>query len=1006
MESYSVQAVLSAVDAGFSSVFGKANSTVQTFGQKTGSALQSVGKVSTTMGLAVGAGTMAAIKSFGDFDESINKAAVIGGSSNKALAGNMKDLEKEALSLGKTLPISSEDAGNAMVEMARNGANIKDLKTEFPAISKAAAVAGEDLSNTATTVQQAMNIWGSGSKNAAKDSATLAIVANKSNATIGDMGQVFANVGSTAKTMGYSLKDVGISAGIMTNAGIPAAQASQDLNNAFTHMYKPTDSARGVMTKLGLSFTDASGNMKPLKSIITDVAKATDGMSKSEKLAALNTMFGTAGAKAMLPLMDATYKKTKKNKGSWDEFGASIDKGAKTYARANKYLSDNSSNMTKNVGQSIGQMKDAFDALIKTSIGSLAPQIKAVANALGDFATWLTTSKSPMASFTKKLIALSPIIAIALIGFGLLSTALGKLISAFSAPTKALSAFRNGTGAAGKASTASAGQIAAMGVKALGIGAGIGIAAAGLALFAMGVAKLASTGTKGLVALAAMTASIAVLAGVFALLGSRLDTALPGMIGLSATMLSAGAGALMFGAAIALAGVGVNQASQGIMTLTKAFVLLGSNAKMIVPTLTAIGVGLASMITGFVTTLVAATPQVATSFMQMLVSVGQTVLTYLPQMITLGTQIIVSFIQGITVALPQIMTATVQLIVAFLNGITVGLPQIMASAVALIVAFINGLATGLPQIITAGVTLIVNFLEGLAQGIPQVITAAVDVIVSFINGIASNLGQIIDAAVNLIGSFINGLVAAIPNIVDQGYKAVMSFVEGVGYMIGKALTSGGDLINNFVTGIINGMSRSRGGGSKNGSAVLEGIKGHVNDLISAGGDMIAGFVKGIADAASSVVKTAARVAKGAVNAVKKALGIHSPSRVFKNEVGKYIPLGMAKGIDKSAGAVNQSVSALASSAAVQIPTPTMDTRAFASQIAGANASLQNQVSSSVNGSLSVASPQADETNSLLRQLVNKNSDIVLDSGAWVGHTASSYDQVLGNNANMAKRWGR
>ncbi|WP_273711443.1 phage tail tape measure protein [Leuconostoc mesenteroides] len=441
MESYSVQAVLSAVDRNFSQAFKDAADSTQTLQQRSGKALTAVGKSSALVGAAVGVMAGKAIKSYGDFQDSINQAAVIGGSSNKSLSGDMKGLEKVALSLGKTLPVSAKDAAQAMIEMARNGASVGELKKEFPAIAKAAAVSGEDMTATATTVQQAMNIWGGGAKNAAKDSATLAVVANRSNATIGDMGQVFANVGTTAKNMGFSLKDVGIAAGLMTNAGIPAAQASQDLNHALSQMVKPSKYAKATMQELGLSYTDAQGNMKPLKQIIQETAKATEGMSGAQKTAALNTLFGAAGAKAIAPLIDSVGKKAQKSGKGWDSFSSSIDKAAGSTAKANKYLTDNSQNMTKNVGQAIDQMLDAFDALIKTSIGSIAPQIKAVANAVGDFATWLTTSKSPMAGFVKGLIAWSPIIAGILLGFGALSLAAAKLIPIF---TTLMTVFRVG----------------------------------------------------------------------------------------------------------------------------------------------------------------------------------------------------------------------------------------------------------------------------------------------------------------------------------------------------------------------------------------------------------------------------------------------------------------------------------------------------------------------------------------------------------------------------------
>lgn len=413
-------------------------------GQRIGGAMQKIGKASTVAGVAVGAMSVSAIKSYGSFQESINKAAVIAGSSNKSLKGDMKALETEALSMGKTLPISAEDAGNAMIEMARNGASIKDLKTEFPAIAKASAVAGADLAGTATTVQQAMNIWGGGAKNAAKDSAILALNANMSNAEVEDMGQAFANVGSTAATLGIGIKDTSTAIGLMSNAGLGAAQGSQDLAHALTLMARPSDVAAGEMEKLGIKYTDAQGKFKPFPQILKEVAKATDGMSKSQKIAALTNLYGAAGAKAMLPLLIQTEKKTKSGKSGWDAYSDSLGKVSSSAQAANKYLSDNSSNMTKNVGQSIAQMEDAFDAVIKTSIGSIAPQIQSVASALGNFATWLNKSKGPMASFVKGLIALSPVIAGVLVVFGLLTSGIGKMLTNFKSIVGAAKAIGGG----------------------------------------------------------------------------------------------------------------------------------------------------------------------------------------------------------------------------------------------------------------------------------------------------------------------------------------------------------------------------------------------------------------------------------------------------------------------------------------------------------------------------------------------------------------------------------
>ena len=1221
MESYSVEAVLSAVDKNMSSGFAKAASIASSMGDKIGAVTKGIGKSMTVVGAAITAFGVKTVSSYGDFTSSVNKAAVIAGSSNKDLEKNIGSLTNEALKLGKELPISAQDAGNAMVEMARNGASVKDLKEEFPSIARAAAVAGEDLSATATTVQQSMNIWGGGAKNAAKNSALLAIVANKSNAEIGDMQQVFANVGTSAKNMGFSLKDVGIAAGIMTNAGIPAAQASMELNHAFTQMVKPSKTAQGEMDKLGLSFTNAQGEMKPLKQILQETEQATQGMSGAQKTAALNMMFGAAGAKAITPLLDGVAKGTIDGKNGWNSFSDAIDKGAGSFKKANKYLKDNAQNMTHNVGDAIDQMKDAWQGLMFGALNTSAPIIQNMAKKFGDLADKISSSNSPMARFAKTFIAFAPMIGAATTAVGLfltniskvgsvmagaakflvspwglaltaimamaggllyaynqikpfhdavnnvgkslssafgtiardtigalkglleglkddfkqigeaiqnqvgnklksvdfsdfasrasmaiqnviafigqllnaitdvitgfinvgavqavwdaikevfsaivglasamlrplqniatglgdgakssngwetlgeaigviakvisgaigyvskfvtwlmkipyLGSAIGAVVDGFLAfklispilkgVMKPLSLFTGKTKAVGKYAGISAGKIAAMGVKALGIGAGIGLAAAGIGVLAFGIAALAKTGTKGLAALAAMTGAIVILAATFAILKGPLTAAIPAMVALSATMLAAGASALMIGGAISLVGLGIKLAAQGVMILVQAFVLLSQNMTAIVPTMTAVGQGFAMMIVGFVTALASHIPQVSLAMVTMMLGILTTINAYMPQLMQQGTLLIVNFLNGLAVGMPQIILAATNLIVNFLTALAQALPRIIAAGTKLVVNFLNGVTQALPQLIVAGTKTIVTFLSGVAQALPQLITAGVKVVVAFMQGVGQNIGTVVNAGINLIGKFMLGIANGIPKLASTAIKVVLAFVKGVGNALGQVIGSGGKLLDAFVKGIKQGYGKATGAGKGAGSKGASGAKSTSGLFSSGGHSLIGSLVSGMVALGGRVMGAGKSVGSRGASGAKSTSGLFSSG-------GRSLVGMLASGISALGGKVMSAGKSAASKGASGAKSAISSFKSAGSNlISGLVSGIHSMAGSVMSAASSLASKAASTIKKALK--IHSPSRVTYGFGAYFGEGfVNGIDSMQKNVAHVA-----
>lgn len=486
---------------------------------------------------------------------------------------------------------------------------------------------------------------------------------------------------------------------------------------------------------------------------------------------------------------------------------------------------------------------------------------------------------------------------------------------------------------------ANAAGITAFGTAMLGLGAGIAVASAGLTL-------LATTGNAGLKVIVTLTASVAALAGVFALLGPSLT--------------SSSAGIVAFGASIAAIGVGIGAASLGIAALVAAFtglitVMANLNISsgqlvqsaqalgaafgvMIVTAIASVATGLQQLAPLFMRTILAigivianGAPQLAQEFLSLIIGIVQVIAQNLPQLLQAGTQLVVNFILGITNSLGQVIPAALQMITTFINAVAQNIQPVIAAGLNLLVQFLNGLVQGLPQvigvvaqviatflssladhiqeIINAGAKLLVNFLKGVSDNLDKVVGAVVDVIISFVKAVADNIQKIINAGIYLIEKLALGIVRALPKITDMGIKVVSEFVYAVGYAIGKVTTSGGKLIAAFAKGIWDGVSGSKKAGNANINAIIHAIQSA--DLFKQGQALINGFLSGMKSAFEGVKNWIGGIGKW----IKKHKGPIQYDRKLLIPAGNAIMQGLNAGLIHSFKDVQGNVSTMAQSIA-------------------------------------------------------------------------------------------
>ena len=1020
-QSYSVQAVLSAVDNGFTSTFNTATNTAMSMGEKVSSSLKTIGNVTSIVGAATTAMGVAGLKSFGQFQQSLNTAAVVAGGTSK----DIKGLSDVANKMGADLPISAQQAAEAMTEMARNGASVGQIKEQFPAIAQAATAAGSDLTTTAGVVQQAMNIWGNSLKSPQQAAEILVQTANMSNASIEDMQQAMATFSGTAKLANISMQDSTEAIGLLTNKGFSAAEASQDLNHAVLQMLAPSKQAKGVMDELGISFTDAQGKMKSFPQIIQDLNKSMDGLTDAEKTKKLKAMFGTSGMAAIAPLMDAMKNHTNDSTKSWDAWAKAVDKAAGTGKASEKSLKDQANEMQKNIGAKVEQVGGNWEALRNTSLASHNAMSGAMLDLINKTLSWANASHSGFAKFIQGAIGLAPVLGpvVTVTGqflahaerIGRVAIAAGKgiwnLVARFTPLQKiapkasaGMSKTENATKKAGKSASESSTNFLQLATAILEIGAGIGLATAGMATLVLATAQLAKQGWAGAGAMLAVTASLSAIIGVFAIAGKAIGSigiqgaiafagmalliasfsllvsvvaqfASTGTAGLQAitaitiaivtmtavfaiagSALTVGAvGMLAFGAAVLMVGAGVAMINLSLAVLINAFSQLSGRISSIVPLFTAMGKGIASMITSFVQQIMTSIPLIASAVANLL------------------TQLVVQISQHIT----TIANAVMQMFVQILAVIAQNMPVIMQQGLLIIQGFLQGILQGIPMIVTYVGQIIVAFLNALTVQLPAIIQAGVNLIVAFIEGIAQGLPQIIQAAVDLIGSFLNGIAGAIPQIANEAFQAVMKFVYGVGYALGQVLTSGRTLIGKFIQGIRDGMNKSRQAGKDNANAVKGGTSGI--SLFKNGAAIMQSFLDGLRSVWGSVKSFVSGIA-GWIESHKGPISYDAKLLI---PAGRAIMQGLNNGLVNGFADVQSNVSSMAEriANAATVTVPEIDTNNFSRSLTALNTQMDNS-GISVNGRLSAnntfnASSRSfeDQVTALIEQAVNKLDNV-------------------------------
>lgn len=234
-----------------------------------------------------------------------------------------------------------------------------------------------------------------------------------------------------------------------------------------------------------------------------------------------------------------------------------------------------------------------------------------------------------------------------------------------------------------------------------------------------------------------------------------------------------------------------------------------------------------------------------TLFSGLIDSLNQVIEQLMPLLPDIITQISTALIEN----LPVLLDGALQLFLGLIQSLNQVIEQLMPMLPELITNLCDTLINNIPAIISAGFDLLIGLIQGITECIPTLVQKIPEIVDSIVGAFSNNIGELITAGINLIIALASGLPQAIPQVVMA--------------------------IPQIITAIIN--------------ALME------QDWLQVGIDIVRGLADGLIDGVNIIWDKIKEMASSLLSSIKSALGVHSPSTLFRDKVGIFLAQGVGVG---------------------------------------------------------------------------------------------------------------
>lgn len=255
--------------------------------------------------------------------------------------------------------------------------------------------------------------------------------------------------------------------------------------------------------------------------------------------------------------------------------------------------------------------------------------------------------------------------------------------------------------------------------------------------------------------------------------------------------------------------------------------------------------------------------------------------------------------------LPKLLTIGTNLLTTLLTGITTALPQIMPTIVQALMTVVQVIIDNLPMILQAGITILVELVKGISQSLPELIPTIVDAVILMVETLIDNIDMIIDAGIQLILGLADGLIEALPRLIEKIPVIIEKLLMAISNNLPKIIEMGITLIIKLAEGLIKAIPQLISKIPQIISSVISAFSNYYSKIGEIGKNLVSGIWTGISNSLQWIKDKIRGWVGNVTDFFKKLFGIHSPSTLFRDEIGTNLALGVGEGFENTIGNVNK-----------------------------------------------------------------------------------------------------